>query len=283
MKQLKFLIAVTLGVGFMISGCDDAGEPFGEKLPMVVEGWIEDGEAPIVIVTHAVDLTADSASFEDIVEKWGRVSIFDGDERVVLSGSLNRDYMPSFIFTTPRLKGKPGHSYRLLIETEEETVESYAAIPAEDVSIVSLAPERVEGADSLYQIRAKVRGIDPSGCYKFFVKSRDKETRFFGSFLGSFRGSEYDDEKGFVITKGKHSAYSGQPTERYFKPGEMVTVKLCSMEEAVFEFWKVYDSQITLSDNLFFNFTGDQPTNISGGRGYWGAYNTSLRTIYISP
>ena len=283
MKRFAYTVIGILGLWFAVAlgGCDEAALPRPEKLPMVVEGWIEEGETPVVIVTHAVDLTADSASFDDIVEKWGRVSIFDGDERVILTGHLNKDYTPSFIFTTSRIKGKPGHTYRLLIETETDTVEAESAIAPSGPSITSLKAELVEGSDSLYLIRAFVSGLEADGYYKFFVKSEGNETRYFGSFLGNFRGSDYDAERGYVITKGKHSAYSGETTDHYFHPGETVSVRLCSMEGNLYDFWKSYDEQVSLSDNLFFNFTSTQPTNIAGGRGYWAAYTASTRAIYI--
>lgn len=244
-------------------------------MPIVVEGWIDEGAAPVVIVTHAVDLTADSVSFDDIVEKWGRVSVFDGDERYILTGHLNSDYTPSFVFTTSRLKGRQGHSYRLLIETEHRQVEAVSSItpcPA----ITEVVPVSVEGTDSLFKLRAFFDGIDPDGYYKVFTKSDAHDTRYHGALLATFRGSDYDSQQGFEISRGKYSGYSGEPFEYFFRRGDFVSVKLVSMEADIFDFWLVYDRQIFLSDNLFFSFTEDCPSNITDGRGYWAAYGASI-------
>ena len=112
-------------VSLCMAGCvDDGPEMPDGPMPLVVEGWIEEGLAPVVMVTRAVDLTTDTASFDGFVEKWARVSIYDGDERYVLTGSVNRDYMPPFIYTSSRLRGQTGHTYRLVVETESDTVEA---------------------------------------------------------------------------------------------------------------------------------------------------------------
>jgi len=249
-------------------------------MPLVVEGWIEDGTAPVVILTHAVDLTQETASFDDCVEKWARVSVFDGDTRHVLSGSINDSYTPSFIYTTSHLKGEPGHTYRLLIETEEATLEATATL-AEAPEITKLEAIAEAGNPDLYSIRAHVDGIEADRHYKFFTKTNKTDSRFYGSFLGTFAGKEYTPDEGYPITRGIHGTYDSDEFSHHFTHGEKVTVKLCSLESGIYDFWKTYDSNISLSNNIFFTFTHNCPTNIKGGLGYWAAYGTSFRTIRI--
>ena len=108
-----------------LSACENQDPSMSDQsMPIVVEGWIENGVSPVVMVTHAVNLTADSVSFDNFVEKWCRVSVYDGDTRYLLTGTVNKDYTPSFIFTSSSLKGKTGHAYRLLIEFEARTIQS---------------------------------------------------------------------------------------------------------------------------------------------------------------
>lgn len=272
---------LTILLIFSLWGCAGIGdEPSLQKLPLVVEGWIEENESPIVIVTHAIDLTQPTDSFDGVVEKWGRVSVFDGDTRYILTGRLNKDYTPSFVFTSSRLKGKVGHTYRLLIETETDTVEAFASmLPAP--FLLPLKAEKVEGTDSLYYIRADVDGVEPDKFYKFFAKSLNTEKRFYGTFLGTFSGADYDENTGIKITKGIHSGYSDETFDHYYHSGDRVNVKLCSLEPEIYDFWHVYDDNVMLSENVFFTFDGNCPSNIVGGLGYWAAYGTSIRSILI--
>lgn len=280
MKNLIFIFFLILIINY---GCKDDNsfkEYEGEPLPVVVEGWIEEGEAPVVIVTRAIDLTENIDSIGDITEKWGRVTIFDNDEPYILTGRLNKNYTPSFIFTSSRLKGIVGHTYRLLIELENETLEASSTIlPV--VNLEQLETVKVEDSDSLYFIRARISGIDDAGYYKFFAKSNDTETRFYPTFLGTFKGSDYDDDKGIYINRGIHSAFNDEGLGHFYKSGDIVEVKLCSIEPKIFEFWQAYDRAVSLSQNLFFTLDQGCPSNINKGKGYWAAYGVSQRVVRI--
>lgn len=267
---------------FTLIGCVDDEPLPPTKMPLVVEGWIEQGEAPVVIVTHAIDLTVDSASFEGFVEKWGRVSVFDGDKRYILTGRINKNYTPGFIFTSSRLVGEPGHTYRLLIETETDTVEAVAhMLPSAEISRIEV--ERQAGSDSLYSLRAYVDKLDSEAHYKFFARSHTLEKRFYGSFLGTFPATSYNPEQGMTITRGIHSPYedAADNFNHYYTLGDRVSVKLCTLEPQIYDFWHAYDSNVSLSQNIFFTFAGNCPSNIRGGLGYWAAYGTFNRTVVI--
>ncbi|MDE5881994.1 MAG: DUF4249 domain-containing protein [Muribaculaceae bacterium] len=281
---MKHILFILLNLLFLVgfSGCEDTGPDFlTEEMPLVVEGWIEEGEAPVVMVTRALNLNDTSLTLEDAVQKWCRVSIFDGYKQHFLSGKINKAYTPPFIFTTSGLKGEVGHTYRLLIETETETAESFGTLsPAP--TIEKIIPEKVAGNDSLYQLRIFLKAIDLCGYYKLFAKSQREDSRFYGSFLGTFSGSQYTQEEGWVVTRGLHSTYDNQKDfSHFFKTGDIVKIKICAIEKPVFDFWKVYESNISLSNNLFFSFSENCPSTLSGALGYWGTYGTATSAIRI--
>jgi hypothetical protein len=153
-------------------------------------------------------------------------------------------------------------------------------LPSPD--IVSLEANRVENTDSLYTLTAYFDDIDVDGYYKVFCRDNSQDTRFFSSFLGTFAGCDYDSTTGFVVSKAIHSVYdSHDEFNHYFVYGSSVTVKLCSLEPALYNFWHTYDTSISLAQNLFFTFDDNCPSNIEGGLGYWAAYGTARRTIQI--
>lgn len=281
MRPLNAIIPFIFPATLLLAACVGSDiEPVG-PLPLVVEGWIEEGQPPVVMLTHAVDLTGDVASFDDFVEKWARVSIFDGDTRYILTGRVNNAYTPSFIYTSSRLKGRIGHTYRLLVETETDTLEAFATmLPRPD--LVRLEAVRVEDSDSMYSIRAYVDNLRPDGYYKLFSRDFSQDERYYATFTGNFAGYSYNPDEGITVTRGIHSTFEDKDAfSHYYKAGSRVSVKACSLEPEIYEFWRVYDSSVSLSGNLFFTFAENCPSNISGGLGYWVAYGTSQRTIVI--
>lgn len=250
-------------------------------MPLVIEGWIEEGEMPIVIVTRALNLNDDEYSLEDAIEKWCRVTVFDNGEPYVLTARKNTDYNPNFIFTSSHLKGKIGHTYRLLVETYD-TIASAEAILLPTASISRLEAFLANESDSLFYIRAYLDNVSNDSYYKLFCKGAD-DRRHFPSFLGNMAGSQYDANSGISISRGPHAAFLDDEFafSHFFTSGELVEVKICSLDRQVYDFWTAYDLNVSLSSNLFLTFISDCPGNISGAKGYWAAYGSSLRVCRI--
>lgn len=260
--------------------CESVSEPEISTTPLVVEGWIEDGANPVVTVAHALELKEGKIETDNYVEKWCRVSVYDGDTRYLLNGKIDHNYTTSFIFTTSRLRGKPGHTYRLLIETETDTAEAFSTIMP-SASISSLKAEKTESPDGAYLLKLFLKNAAPAGLYKIFVRVDGKDKIYHGSFLGTFTGRDYDPEEGYTVSVAGNSTYNEDDFTHYFYPGEKVFVKVCTLDRPVYDFWKAYESAVSMSGNLFFTFAENCPANIEGGLGYWAAYGTSVSFITI--
>lgn len=253
-----------------------------ETTPLVVEGWIAEGEAPVVMVTHAVDLTSDTADFSGFIEKWGRVSVFDGDRRYVLTGRINNGYLPSLIFTTSSLKGQPGHDYRLLVETEKGNGEATARLLPSATGL-QVAAETIAESDSDYVIRATAEGLDPDATYKFYVRTLSKESHFYPAFKATFTGSEFPAD-GFIVSRMQRIAADKEAEEsfsHYFHSGEVVQVRLCRIPSELLPFWRVYDNTVALGSNMLLSFADNCPGNVAGAYGYWQPAGATTRTLRI--
>ena len=67
---------------------------------IVVEGWIEDGGFPVVMVTTSVPVSSEYEkwdSLEDHLVRWAKVTVSDGENEVVLTGKMDRNYFPPYI------------------------------------------------------------------------------------------------------------------------------------------------------------------------------------------
>ena len=96
MKRLLF-IALAFAAVFSCSFPD----MYGYRPEIVVEGWIEDGGYPVVIVTTTVPVTDEFkewGSLNDHVVRWAKVTVSDGEKEEVLTGKLDKDYFPPYIY-----------------------------------------------------------------------------------------------------------------------------------------------------------------------------------------
>lgn len=87
-----------------LAGCTGALIPHSPQ-QIVVEGWIEDGKAPVVMVTTTVPVSTEKqelSSLEKNVVRWATVSVSDGEKEVFLTGRRNDDYFPPYIYIQPR-------------------------------------------------------------------------------------------------------------------------------------------------------------------------------------
>lgn len=246
-------------------------------MPLVVEGWIDEGEAPIVMVTHVVDLTEDAPSFDDFVEKWGRVTIYDNGRPYILTGHVNKGYTPSLVFTTSRLKGKTGHTYRLTIETEEQYAEAEVTM-GDTPEFVSAEPTK---EDDGYSITAVIKPTD--GPVQFQTQTIGEDGRFYPAFCSTIYPCDIPDD-GIRITKGIHAAYSEEESKlfsHYFKPGDLVLVKLCRIPQELYPFWTAYDQSVSLGGNLFLSMPNNCRGNIDGALGYFSASGAAKIAVSI--
>lgn len=261
-----------------LGGCtNDDPELQPGKMPLVVEGWIEEGESPIVMVTHAVDLTSATPSFDDFVEKWGRVTIYDNDRPYILTGRLNHDYTPSLVFTSTRLKGKTGHTYRLTIETEDDFAEAEAIINNAPQFISAEPVKEAEG----YSIAVRI--TDTTGAIQFQTRTLGVDGRFYPAFYSTY-SEVTDPDNTFKITKGSHAAYDDDNAEsfsNFFASGETVMIKVCRIPDELYPFWTAYDQAVSLGGNLFLNMPQNCPGNINGGLGYFSASGISIIAVSI--
>ena len=86
---------------------------------IVVEGWIESGSGPVVMLTKSFTINTGEVSYEEdesIVLPWGKVTVSDGTKSVVLTGDPNESYFPPYRYSTSKIRGVPGRTYYLFVE-----------------------------------------------------------------------------------------------------------------------------------------------------------------------
>ena len=226
---------------------------------LIVEAWIEDGGFPVVIVTTSVsqdELPADARSMEEHMVRWAKVWMSDGTRTVNLTGVPTDKYFPPYVYTTAGMRGEAGKSYDLVVEYGNVRVTATAEIPQSvPIDDVKLVHER----DSLYSAYAYYK-LHSTGLYgKFFV--RIDGGYWTPALFGSLFGMEFlDDGEGSVVRRGY--GVSMRDYDSYFVSGESVEVKLCTMTDEMFYYWKKYDDNVIYGRTPFFPAKTNPESNL---------------------
>ena len=153
-KKLILIVLIQISV-FMQYSCQRE-DILTEQV--VVEGWIESGYGPIVILTKSIVVTEEQYANGDsddlsVVLPLGKITVSDGLDTVVLTGRIDRNYYPPYVYSSDYLIGKPGRTYKLQIEYGNRFLTAETTIPNID-TLETVRVERCEDNDTLYQINA---------------------------------------------------------------------------------------------------------------------------------
>lgn len=280
-KILSLLFA-----GICLTGCtpewDFGSVDFTPQL--VVEGWIEENSYANVCLTQSLtlDTNGEEQPLFDIPIRWAKVTVSNGEESEILTGRINHNYTPPFLYTGAKLKGEAGKTYTLTIEYSEKTLTASTTIPP-TVPIDRISVSRCDDSDSLYQIKVDFRDDrKEKNYYKLFTRAIPDDKRFFSSFMGTF-----DDE--VLPTSGKASVQAHRGIRYthidtytpFFKERDTVMVKLTQLPKDGFEFWSDYENEVTNGKNPIFPSSSNLSSNIKGGLGIWCGYGADIRIVCI--
>ena len=258
---------------------------------IVVEGYIEAGKNPYVILSNTLPFfgTVNTLNLEQYTIKGATVTITNGSRVDTL-----KDYFNVGVYFTTALTGEAGKSYdlRILVNGKVLTASTYIPQPLH----LDSTWFKVDGnRDSLGFVWAHLTDPDTLGnCYRWFawrinhytygVEAGDqKDTSFIAP-----RGSVFDDKfingKSFDFGYNRGSYPSSQKEDDnndergFFKRGDTIVVKFCTIDRAHFEFWRTEETQAGNNGNPF-GSPAPVLGNIQGGLGIWGGYNATYDTI----
>ncbi|MBQ8607398.1 MAG: DUF4249 family protein [Bacteroidaceae bacterium] len=260
------------------------GDELIEASPqLVVEGWIDAGGFPTVIVTTTVPINKeykDVSTLEECLVKWAKVTVSKGDTTVVLTGKIDENHFPSYIYTTGKLRGEVGERYKLTVEYGDFFVEAETTIPS-PVSVDSFIIKPMNDEEFCQMSACFTDDSLSSNYYAFFCMESTQDTP--SSFRLSPQGIFSDNIEGHVLRVPIYMPTSLFKTEeeysRYFSVGDSVIVKLVNMDVVSYKFWDSFEKIRMLSRNPLFPVSDNMESNIRGGLGYWCGYGASYYSI----
>lgn len=258
----------------LFGACEGSGMPDSQDPMLVVEGWIEDGDFPVVILTKTMPITGEmqQINLEDdsYLVRYAKVTVSDGENSVVLTGKYDVGYMPPYIYTTGHFRGKAGNTYRLTVEYDNYHATAVTTIPPR-VNVDSFKLEKRGQNNSQYQITACFTdNASEKNYYQFFVRVGTKSKQFLACYLGSVDDAVlngYAEVPVYAAHQLIDKDYSP-----YFSLKDTVSVKFAQVDETSFRFWDEYTKSQSTADNVFFATSSSVAGNINGGMGYWCGY-----------
>jgi hypothetical protein len=277
-RSLLYIICL---LAFLAS-CSDVKIP-SQRPEIVVEGWIEDGGFPVVIVTSSIPIDTEYHEWDEIgkyIIRWAKVSVSDGEREVVLVGGVDKDYFPPYIYTTSRMMGEAGKTYTLKVEysgrVETATTTVPASVPLEYVKVVK--------KDGGYGVLAGLKdNRQTKDYYRFFSMVEGHDSTYVPSFLGLVDDAVLSDGVNEIYVNGAFNDNWGtvEKSPTHYEEDDVVRLRLSTMDEVSYAYWSDYDDVASLSTNQFFPVNKKIRSNVSSGMGYWAGYGSSYYKVSI--
>ena len=252
---------------------------------LVVEGWIDSGGHPIVILTSTVPITEKRNNLDDLgnyIIRWARVTVSDGEEEVVLTGKLDYRYFPPYFYTTSHIRGEVGKTYRMTVSYKDFYAEAETTIP-QPVPLDSLRVLPCESNDTLWQLRAYFHDDQlQTRYYKFFTCMGRRSLMPLSSYMQTLtnevfahgNGADVSVFRGRLVTE--HNDYIP-----YFTQRDTMLVKFVTMDETSFRFWNQMEHNMALSKLPMTTTKKNPASNMRGALGYWCGYGATVYPVVV--
>jgi hypothetical protein len=251
---------------------------------MVVEGWIDAGKHPIVILHSSYSLTdtvPDSTSLLDVLAEhlipFGRVVLFDGEDSVVLTGRLDTNYMPPCIYTTTKIRGEVGKTYTLRATYKDFIAKSQTYIP----EIARFDSIRVIQINQKMNVIGYANHLEIGKPYIVMAR-KDGQKQYKVCPIGTFRANA--TQMAITINNPINFSGEGMMLQTLFPQSDdlAIDIKFAQVDEAEYEFWDSFVAQQFTQGIFFMETHSNIMSNIQGGNGYWCGMGASEYRVKLS-
>lgn len=278
-KKLNIITIIIL----LFSFCSCHYEPVNYT-KLVVEGWIDAGKHPIVLLHTSHSLlnqsTPDTAQLIDVLAEhmvlFGKVVIFDGEDSVILTGRVDTNYLPPYIYTTTKIIGEIGNTYTLHATYKDFSAQSQTEIPTK----ASFDSIHVTEYNTQLNIVGYASNLELGAPYILMARTTNQR-QYKICPTGAFRATA--PSMAITINNPLNLTGESMMLQTLFpKSNHRVSIKFARVGEAEFLMWDSYIAQ-NMTQGLFFMEThGNIKSNIEGGHGYWCGMGASEYTIRLS-
>lgn len=260
---------------------------------LVIEAIIENNQPPTVVLSNSLsyfssispDILANSFVHNaDVYISNGTLTHQLKEYTVSLGNGYSLYYYSidsSNLLTA--FTGELNHSYSLRIVADGKEYTALTTIPGITKHIDSLYWKQAPALEDSNKVSLVVKATDPPGYgdyIRYFTK-RNSEPFYPG--INSVFDDQIIDGSTYELEVERGWDRNSNPNDRspYFLKGDTITLKLCNIDKATFDFWRTMEFSYASIGNPF-----SSPTkiisNINGeGLGYFGGYAAQFKTIIV--
>ncbi|MDR0368733.1 MAG: DUF4249 domain-containing protein [Bacteroidales bacterium] len=304
MKTTKLFCFLVLGM-LLLNGCET---PVSITLPhsenvKVIEGWIENNQYPTVVVSNSLSYysTIDINAILSSVDTTAIVRVSDdmgNTEQLQRAHSLEHVFgvlgilqQKPLLYVGKQIKGVPGHTYTLYVESAGKIYTAQTNIPTHTVQVDSFVLKKPFDVDTAGILRIYFH--DPAetyDCYRFFLKLKDIDVTYSQILTGTFDDLTFNGLTGsYEMLRSPISNISmpnmtQQQREDYyrstFRRGDIIFVKSTLTDKATQEYWFPLQTDMSMGMTPFLT-PGTYTTNIEGENvtGIWSGYHARYDTV----
>jgi hypothetical protein len=281
-----FLFAFVSLCGLFFSSCTkdvDVKVPDYEQ-KLVVEGGVESGEAPFVYLSWTAPYfgNVQYSNVQQYLVSGAVVTVSDG-----LTTDTLKEVLPGqgYFYLAQNMLGVTGRTYNLKISLNGKVYTASSTIN-NPIPLDSLY-FKPEVGDSLGFVWAHFK--EPAGLgnqYRWFAKRIGKDNRFLAPFSSVFDdkfidGKEFDFAYDRGVEPNSIANEDHNIEKGFFKVGDTVVVKYCTIGEKEFRYLRSYYLNIMSNGNPF-AAPSTLESNIAGDAiGLWCGYGASLKGVRL--
>ncbi|HNR19626.1 MAG TPA: DUF4249 domain-containing protein [Bacteroidia bacterium] len=253
---------------------------------LVIEGYIEPGQPPYVLISKTAPYFSafDENSLLQYVVKNAKVTVQCVEDNIT-DTLLQVLADTGYFYVSFSMLGQVGKTYNLRVETEDGKVATATTRIEPPIPLDSIWFKIQEGKDSLGFVWAHLTDPDTLGNnYRWFAKRIGKDSSFIAP-IGSVFEDKFINGKSFDFAYNRGSVPNSIATDDtsqveggFFKTGDVIVVKFCTITKESFKFWRSAETQSSNIGNPFASIT-PLISNIEGGIGIWEGYSPSLDTV----
>ncbi|MFV5698338.1 DUF4249 domain-containing protein [Flavobacterium sp. ZT3R17] len=260
---------------------DTIGNEIDLESKIVVEGWIEEGDVPQVILSSSIPISdvIDSTNVLDHVIRSAKVTVSDGQTIEVLRVKNDKERVPPFVYFGTEIKGIAGKTYTLKIEYLNQIITASTIIP-KTVALTSAEYVKKNTTDSTGYVFVKFDDpLNEKNYYQVATRLDRQEPIFVPAFYGNLDDKNFDSSKISLQVNRGVLLFPKTKFKPYFTDGDLIFVKLRTMNKNAFDFWNSWQNEIVNSKNPIYPSNTSLKSNIKGAVGIWAGYGQS--TILI--
>lgn len=257
----------------LLTACTE--EPQTDARRLVLEAWIDNDGYPVAMLTWSLAPSESPVDVSDAMIRWGKVSITDGTDTVVMTGGVDYSLLPPYSYRSFKMMGEVGKTYTVIGEYGGHRVTATSRMmPPPQIESVSFVP--LPDNDSLYSGEVTFVSAESADTsrYVVFTRVRNKDERYYPSMLGAVSAAPGRHKINAPLHRGAQMSQKYNP---YFLYHDTVDVMVAHVDETVYRFWDGYQNVVYFGNNIFLSSATSLPTNVTGGYGIFSARGSATQ------